>query len=196
MPVTSYIPSGVHDSVLPMGKYYPSNYEKHSLHGQNESGNQEQSGNQEHSGGVASSRPPAADPRNNSDVRTKLRQYQRDMIAQATLAIGSAARYGKVVPTPAAMSLNGIPMRAEPLRGATPAKPISPKLVPLGSPGPVTPMELESSEGSYLDKGKERLSPTPGKITGGRVLGRRSPDEHLRRHGDARSPTLKATGTW
>lgn len=34
------------------------------------------------------------------------------------------------------------------------AKPVSPRLLPLGSPGPVTPMELEESAG-YLAAGAE-----------------------------------------
>lgn len=38
------------------------------------------------------------------------------------------------------------------LTAPAPYKPISPRLLPLGSPGPVTPMELESGASSYLDK--------------------------------------------
>lgn len=37
------------------------------------------------------------------------------------------------------------------------AKPISPRLIPLGSPGPVTPMELEESAG-YLGAGSKVMS--------------------------------------
>ena len=37
------------------------------------------------------------------------------------------------------------------------AKPVSPRLLPLGSPGPVTPMELEESAG-YLGAGAKGLS--------------------------------------
>ena len=68
--------------------------------------------------------------RKKSDIKKKLQQYQRDMIEQAALA-------GRM-----------------PFPGA---KPISPRLLPLGSPGPVTPMELEESAG-YLGAGAKALS--------------------------------------
>lgn len=63
--------------------------------------------------------------RRTSDVKRKLQQYQRDMIVQARMA--SSSQGGRV-------------------------KPDSPKLVPLGSPGPITPFELEESAG-YLVAG-------------------------------------------
>jgi hypothetical protein len=72
---------------------------------------------------TASSQPQHA--RKKSDIKKKLQQYQRDMVEQAALA-------GRM-----------------PFPGA---KPISPKLLPLSSPGPVTPMELEES-GGYLAAG-------------------------------------------
>jgi hypothetical protein len=49
--------------------------------------------------------------------------------------------------------MNGVSLL--PLKlGSEPAnKPISPRLLPLGSPGPVTPMDLaDSGTGGYLDK--------------------------------------------
>lgn len=64
--------------------------------------------------------------RNKSDIRKKLQQYQRDMVEQAALA-------GR-------MTVPGT------------GKPPSPRLAPLGSPGPVTPMELEERAG-YLIAG-------------------------------------------
>ncbi len=68
--------------------------------------------------------------RKKSDIKKKLQQYQRDMVEQAALA-GRIAFPG--------------------------AKPVSPRLLPLGSPGPVTPMELEESAG-YLGAGAKVLS--------------------------------------
>jgi len=68
--------------------------------------------------------------RKKSDIKKKLQQYQRDMVEQAALA-------GRM-----------------PFPGA---KPISPRLLPLGSPGPVTPMELEEGAG-YLGAGAKALS--------------------------------------
>jgi hypothetical protein len=62
-----------------------------------------------------------------NDIKRKLQQYQRDMVEQAALA--------------ARLSVPG-------------REPLSPRLCPLGSPGPVTPWELEESDGGYLGKGK------------------------------------------
>lgn len=73
--------------------------------------------------------------RQSSDIRRKLQQYQRDMVEQAALA-------GRIaMPT---------------------AKPTSPRLAPLGSPGPVTPMALEESGGYLLAGLKGRSSLSPG----------------------------------
>lgn len=69
--------------------------------------------------------------RRTSDVKRKLQQYQRDMIAQARLASSHHKATGA---------------------GGGGIKPDSPKLVPLGSPGPITPFELEESAG-YLIAG-------------------------------------------
>jgi hypothetical protein len=77
--------------------------------------------------------------RRTGDVKLKLQQYQREMIAQARLA--------------------ELPSGAQDQAGS--AKPTSPKLQPLGSPGPITPLELEESSG-YMAAGmreanRERL---------------------------------------
>ncbi|PBP16088.1 hypothetical protein BUE80_DR013208 [Diplocarpon rosae] len=66
--------------------------------------------------------------RKSSEVQRKLQQYQRDMIAQARDAASST--------------------RAKNRERA----PISPRLLPLGSPGPITPFELEEADG-YLVAG-------------------------------------------
>ncbi|CZR70188.1 uncharacterized protein PAC_20089 [Phialocephala subalpina] len=63
--------------------------------------------------------------RKNSDVKRKIQQYQKDMIAQARSAASTSI----------AGTMNG--MRKEPN---------SPRLQPAGSPGPITPFELEELE--------------------------------------------------
>jgi hypothetical protein len=157
-PVTSYLPSGVHDNPLPMGKYYPSNYEKTM-----DQSRQENQGSLHRS---ASSKQPSQGPsRQHSsasthntevDLKRRLQQYQRDMITQATLAasevMGGQARAGST--TAAGLKLNELPMKTVPFGAQFVQKPTSPRLYPLGSPGPVTPMDLESEGTSYLDRGR------------------------------------------
>jgi hypothetical protein len=62
------------------------------------------------------------------DIRRKLHQYQREMVAQAAGAAGQVVG------------------RSAMLNDGRRSKPVSPRLMPLGSPGPVTPMELEEME--------------------------------------------------
>jgi hypothetical protein len=87
--------------------------------------------------------------RRSTDVKRKLQQYQRDMVAQARLAS---------MPT------------SQPQPQPESAKPSSPKLQPqpLSSPGPITPLELEESSG-YLVAGmreadRERQREAVGKM--------------------------------
>ncbi|KAI1101448.1 hypothetical protein F4804DRAFT_11659 [Jackrogersella minutella] len=148
-PVTSYMPTGSQDNPLPMGKYYPSNYVKRK---------EEKKGKQQH-GRLSTSNPSPSPPmaaksetqvpttrdtsgmghsRNESDAKRRLQQYQRDMIAQATLALN-----GGNVNAATISSLRTIGFTSM-------SKPSKPRLAPLGSPGPVTPMELEGSEDGYL----------------------------------------------
>ena len=76
--------------------------------------------------------------RNESEAKRRLAQYQRDMIAQAAMAIGGSSRINRAaVPNFGNLGFTHI------------SKPDKPRLQPLGSPGPVTPMELEGAEG-YL----------------------------------------------
>lgn len=79
----------------------------------------------------SSARSPQPPQRQLSDAQYKLHQYQRDVITIATRQ-----------PRPAAPSPNGI------------TRPVSPRLNPLGSPGPVTPMMLEEQP-DYLLAGAE-----------------------------------------
>ncbi|KAI6714767.1 hypothetical protein JHW43_002735 [Diplocarpon mali] len=70
--------------------------------------------------------------RKSSEVKRQLQQYQRDMIAQAREAAAT--------------------MRAKNRERA----PISPRLLPLGSPGPITPFALEEADG-YIVAGSSEL---------------------------------------
>lgn len=143
--VTSYVPSGLHvKGSLPMGKYYPSNYEKRShVHKPTPPKAAKSSSQVPTYGGLQKSRP-------EGDARQKLLQYQRDMVAQATLAARKVMG-GNQEPS---LSIPGLPSQDVPVSAPATVNPSSPRLRPLGSPGPVTPMELESSAGSYLDKGR------------------------------------------
>jgi hypothetical protein len=77
-------------------------------------------------------RPANGHVRKTSDVKRKLQQYQREMIAQAR------------------MSAHSIAAKTE--GGKT--EPLSPRLLPAGSPGPITPLELEmDGEDGYLVAG-------------------------------------------
>ncbi|KAE9365638.1 hypothetical protein N431DRAFT_102766 [Stipitochalara longipes BDJ] len=81
--------------------------------------------------------------RKSSDVTRKLQQYQRDMIAQARIS--------------AQTSLAGVPGHKK--------EPNSPRLLPCGSPGPITPLELEmDGEDGYLVAGNRARG---GSLTGG-----------------------------
>jgi hypothetical protein len=154
-PVTAYNPTGVHDSPLPMGKYYPSNYENRnqqpSLPAQTTKSESQ----------VPRPRLETAHSRTDSDAKRRLQQYQRDMIAQATLAasevLGRTSKHSgsihatmqpslvSISSTTTTPSLDGSLLKNVQLGGAVmrSRKPVSPRLAPLGSPGPVTPMDLE-----------------------------------------------------
>lgn len=144
-PVASYMPLGDRSSPLPMGKYYPSNYERR----RDEKRAKTQRSAMSETGTALSTRSEMSVPminqpatightRNESEAKRRLQQYQRDMIAQATIALNR----GNV--NEAAMG----PMRSFGFSNLI--KPSKPRLAPLGSPGPVTPMELEGSDAGYL----------------------------------------------
>ncbi|KAF6840716.1 hypothetical protein CPLU01_01087 [Colletotrichum plurivorum] len=184
-PVASYIPSGIHDTPLPMGKYYPSNYESKNIPdprvGCSAPPSRTPSARSE---GEITSREALRPTRQDSEVRRKLQQYQRDMIAQARLAasevLGSSVGQTTVA-SRSTVTLNGLPLSNLHHIGPTGVhKPISPRLLPLGSPGPVTPMNLEGEEIGYLDRGRN------DEIA--RVL--RAEEERIRREG-ATSPAVE-----
>lgn len=155
-PVSSYLPSGYHEGPMPMGKYYPSNYEQRTTSQTN-------------------LRPPTSGtlgtsvksdtqvPRifgdstqrssHESEVRRRLQQYQRDMMAQASMAatglLGGSS--GADTKTSDGVSRHNLAIPELRLTASATNKPLAPRLAPLGSPtGPVTPMELEGLGGDYL----------------------------------------------
>lgn len=159
-PVASYLPPGFHENPLPMGKYYPSNYE------QRQPG---QSTLRPSMAGTLASTvksdtqipvrrdDPSARANTQSEVRRRLQQYQREMMAQASLAASelmtgpsrTSTKSGNVV------SLKDLPVPEVRLPASASLKPLAPRLIPLGSPGPVTPMELETAGGGdYLARGR------------------------------------------
>ncbi|KAK3396186.1 hypothetical protein B0T20DRAFT_357367 [Sordaria brevicollis] len=157
-PVSSYIPSGAHDNIaLPMGKYYPSNWENRVANNSNQpspSSQQRRPSARADAAGVAHSEPQLKYRRENSHLRTGseakrlVEQYQRDMVAQASMALYSnASGLSPSSRIPDNAGLRNIQLGTATLKTH---KPLSPRLVPLGSPGPVTPMELDGNADSYL----------------------------------------------
>lgn len=106
------------------------------------------------------------------DFKRKLQQYQRSMAQQARAASNA------------------------PMAPPSSIKPLSPRLLPLGSPGPITPLELEESAG-YLMAGAR---PTSNYMMGGslqsdrerELVGRmiRAEEESRRREGQS-SPAAR-----
>jgi hypothetical protein len=70
--------------------------------------------------------------RQSSDIKRKLQQYQKDMFEQAASAGKLSVKHPEPQP---------------------------PRLAPLGSPGPVTPWELEEEGGGYLVAGFKGMKP-------------------------------------
>ncbi|EAA36288.2 hypothetical protein NCU01893 [Neurospora crassa OR74A] len=155
-PVSSYMPSGVHDNIaLPMGKYYPTNYENRMASNSNQ---YKRPSARADAAGVAHSEPQLKYRRENSRLRTGsdakrlVEQYQRDMVAQASMALFSnASSMSPSTRISDNAALKNIQLGATMLKTH---KPLSPRLVPLGSPGPVTPMELDGNGDGYLSRGR------------------------------------------
>jgi hypothetical protein len=103
--------------------------------------------------------------RTTNEVQKKIERYQRDMIAQARklnsgqvdvgdLPVISGSVKGVAVGRSTGVrnlgAVTGAGVRVDGT-WLPRSKPISPKLLPLGSPGPITPFELEElGEGGYL----------------------------------------------
>ncbi|KAK4039581.1 hypothetical protein C8A01DRAFT_46990 [Parachaetomium inaequale] len=195
-PISSYMPSGHHDDVvLPMGKYYPSNWEKR--HGKTPQQQTQPPATTITQPAAAisatKSEPqvpklhqgdhPSAPNRPGSDIKRRLQQYQRDMVAQAAMAANallaaSSSGGGSAKSSAPAPSLlpNKGQLAATFLRTH---KPLSPRLQPVGSPGgPVTPMSLEAD--SYLSfglgspSGRDMVVELPGVLDNGDGEGRRA----------------------
>ncbi|KAI0403560.1 hypothetical protein F4802DRAFT_598954 [Xylaria palmicola] len=144
-PVASYMPLGDQSSPLPMGKYYPSNYERRKDEKRGKNRRPTTSGSSLSSSTKSESQLPTVNQpaatghvRNESDAKRRLQQYQRDMIAQATIAL-NRGNTKEALGSIRSFGFNNM------------MKPSKPRLAPLGSPGPVTPMELEGTEQGYLD---------------------------------------------
>lgn len=154
-PVSSYLPIGVHETAaLPMGKYYPTNYENSMSAKQRQrpmppKSNLATSIKSEPQ--VPKYRSEPSHTRTGSEVRRRLLQYQRDMIAQATVAATAVLEKSGSAVDPNALAA-GSALKKIGLGGTMlkTHKPLSPRLAPLGSPGPVTPMNLEAPGDSYL----------------------------------------------
>ncbi|PSR94012.1 hypothetical protein BD289DRAFT_459492 [Coniella lustricola] len=202
-PITSYVPSGLHDVPMPIGKYYPTNYEaaqsrKNSSHNTHSSAPRTTL-RPSSAAGSASIKSETAVPqfnrtesrgRSDSDAKRRLQQYQRDMVAQATQAARhlASAKNGSVN----LAVIHGVPMQNF---QAGSHRPVSPRLQPLGSPGPVTPMELESQggDGGYLTRGQRVRSPDAEKESHAVARAIRLEDERKRREGRS-SPAVEAGG--
>jgi hypothetical protein len=126
-------PPNIEGFAIPKGKYYPSNYMSPDVY-------------RSSTPRVTAPAPPttlqipaftsenkkknvSSHGRNSSEVKRKIQKYQRDMLAQARYA------------NPKDSVRNAVP------------EPISARLLPIGSPGPInTPLELDESDG-YLMAG-------------------------------------------
>ncbi|KAM3447068.1 hypothetical protein MY3296_009063 [Beauveria thailandica] len=153
-PVSSYMPSGMHEHALPVGKYYPSNYERRTRQLQSQ-----RTFVSESLTSYAKTDAQGTTYKGGDDARQRLQQYQRDMVAQASMALGGSSK-------PSMLPGNASALRSMPFgpdarfgRPLTPQRPISPQLQPMGSPGPVTPMDLEAQE-EYITKGQAVASAT------------------------------------
>lgn len=137
-PVSPTMPEAL---LIPMGKYHPSNYKPPAL---TLTSTPTSTTSAPRSDGLPPSSlaiPPTSSKRGSkerpgherktSDVKRKLQQYQRDMIVQARLAASSST--------------------GQQLHGRT--EPISPRLLPAGSPGPITPFELDMESDGYIVAG-------------------------------------------
>ncbi|KAI1156246.1 hypothetical protein F4825DRAFT_318921 [Nemania diffusa] len=144
-PVASYMPLGDRSSPLPMGKYYPSNYErrkdekKGKYHRPRVAESTTSSSTKSEPPVPSIHQPSMGHSRNESEAKRRLQQYQRDMIAQATIALNRGNPNEATLGSIRSLGFSNI------------MKPSKPRLAPLGSPGPVTPMELEGSDSGYLE---------------------------------------------
>jgi hypothetical protein len=148
---------------LPTGKYYPSNYEQSQEQSRSRPSVQPSGYRPARSAfQVPTSRPSGKTRKEhqNPESKQRLQQYQREMVAQATLA--ATRLMGTAGPMKA--SDPQAPMLASTCgQGGswTADDPCAPRLDPLGSPGPVTPMELAAGNAreGYLTLGGALTGP-------------------------------------
>ncbi|KAL2020473.1 hypothetical protein VTK56DRAFT_8358 [Thermocarpiscus australiensis] len=196
-PLSSYNPIGVHDDVaLPLGKYYPSNWEKR--HGKSGQARRPLAPSAKPAASAVQSEPQVPRykhhgdqghaPPSSSEARRRLQQYQRDMVAQAAMAASALlAKNPSTTGAGNASSRDAVSLARARLGSAFVKmhKPVSPRLLPLGSPGPVTPMSLE--DGGYLALSR----PSPGTDAERQAAGSQWADEWRQHREDARSsPTI------
>lgn len=188
-PVSSFIPTGVSGLIQPLGKYYPSNYENRPSRQSSRQPKTDATPSQRPAPTTPATSEPHIPPcrqepapvRSPSDLERRMQQYQRDMVSQAATAAHAVMKKRS---TPSLGPTAGPRKAARPTRIALPGnfrpeglpenfsldgllnvqlRPRSPRLAPLGSPGPVTPMNLEDAHGDcYWDRGRG----TPGSSAG------------------------------
>lgn len=188
-PISSFIPTGVSGLSQPLGKYYPSNYENRPSRQPSRQPKIDATPSQRPVPTTPAISEPHIPPyrqepapvRSPSDLERRMQQYQRDMVSQAATAAQAvikkrstpslgpiatsrkAARPSRIA-LPGNFRPEGLPENFS-LDGLlnVPLRPASPRLAPLGSPGPVTPMNLEDGHGdNYWSKGRG----TPGSSAG------------------------------
>ncbi|KAI1423886.1 hypothetical protein F5Y12DRAFT_785712 [Xylaria sp. FL1777] len=180
-PVASYMPLGDQSSPLPMGKYYPSNYEKRKGEKKKKSKNHRPALSKptmstpvksESQAPVYNQTSPMGHSRTESEAKHRLQQYQRDMIAQATIALNRGSANEAALSSIRSLGFSNV------------IKPSQPRLIPLGSPGPVTPMELGGSHDGYIDVRGEAIPQAElGRVT-------KSEEEQIRQEHNA-SPAIE-----
>lgn len=141
--VDAYNPTGIPGSAASLGKYYPSNYSAPDTPDSS-------SALQQHLG--------PASALSKTEQARRLRQYQRDMISQtlqnAREALGRTMQGVGTTSIKAAETALDEGARRSVASGFALLrryKPLSPRITPLLSPGPVTPMALDGEgESDYL----------------------------------------------
>ncbi|KAI3340946.1 hypothetical protein F4824DRAFT_486829 [Ustulina deusta] len=184
-PVASYMPLGDQSSPLPVGKYYPSNYEKRKGEKRRKGKNRRPaisepttstSINSEPQVPIISQASAMGHSRTESEATYRLQQYQRDMIAQATIALNRGNANEAALSSIRSLGFSNV------------VKPSKPRLIPLGSPGPVTPMELGGSHDGYIEVHGAAIA----QAELGRVM--KSEEEQIRREGNT-SPVVELGST-
>ncbi len=171
--IASYNPLGDHTAPVPTGKYYPTNWEnrkKAKAQAQGHVPAVAATSNLASALAAAASTPlseaetlrqtpdaPESPPQQpvrstrKDEPRSRLQQYQREMVMHASFAASTLVR-GKAAVVASQHSSTGSTSSLDLVALARVQlgkhKPLSPRLLPLGSPGPVTPMDLENNNGA------------------------------------------------